>query len=57
MKTLGKVRKRTRIVGIIKDSMESHSIGIHVGLPTKIRLLKSLLWLVVSYGCESWMLK
>ena len=36
----------------LKTQWKSHSIGT----PTKIRLLNSLVWPVVSYGCESWSL-
>jgi len=29
----------------------------HFAISTKVRLLRSLVWPVVSYGCESWTLK
>ena len=28
-----------------------------IAISTKVRLLRSLVWSVVSYGCESWTLK
>ena len=28
-----------------------------IPIPTKIRLLKALVWPVATYGCESWTLK
>ena len=29
----------------------------NIGIPTKMRLLKALVWPVVTYGCEAWILK
>ena len=37
----------------LKKIWQSHGISI----PTKIRLLKALVWPVATYGCESWTLK
>ena len=37
----------------MKTLRQSHSIAIS----TKVRLLRSVVWPVVSYGCESWTLK
>jgi len=41
------------LLSFLKTLRKSHSIVI----PTKIRLLKSLFWPVVSSGCESWTVK
>ena len=29
----------------------------HITLPTKVRLVKAMVFPVVMYGCESWMVK
>ena len=29
----------------------------HITLPTKVRLVKAMVFLVVMYGCESWTIK
>ena len=36
-----------------------HSIfkGRDISLPTKVRLVKAVVFLVVMYGCESWTIK
>jgi len=41
------------MTGGLKTLWQSHSIAIQ----TKVRLLRSLVCPVVSYGCESWTLK
>ena len=35
------------------DSIKSRDVT----LPTKVRLLKAMVFLVVMYGCESWRIK
>ena len=30
---------------------------LHITLPTKVRLVKAMVFLVVMYGCESWTVK
>ena len=33
------------------------SILIYITLPTKVHLVKAMVFLVVMYGCESWTIK
>ena len=39
----------TNLVSILKSR--------DITLPTKVRLVKAMVFLVVMYGCESWMVK
>ena len=48
-----KLGKGQGLLSSLRTLWKSHSIGI----ATKIRPLQSLVWPVVSYGCESWTLK
>ena len=51
--TTAKLGQGQGLSSSLRTLWKSHTIGI----PTKIRLLKSLLWPILSYGCESWTLK
>jgi len=48
-----KIGKTKGLMAGLKTLWQSHNIAIS----TKVRLLRSLVWPVVSYGCESWTLK
>ena len=48
-----RLAKGSSIGKALKNIWQNHGIGI----PTKIRLLKALVWPVAVYGCESWTLK
>ena len=43
----------TNLVSIFK----SRDITLHITLPTKVRLVKAMVFPVVMYGCESWTVK
>ena len=38
-------------------NLDSILKSINITLPTKVRLVKSMVFLLVMYGCESWTLK
>ena len=38
-------------------SLDSILKSRDITLPTKVRLLKAMIFLVVMYGCESWTIK
>ena len=38
-------------------NLESISKSRDIILPTKVRIFKALVFLVVMYGCESWIIK
>ena len=48
IKTLGSLEEK-----LLKSILKSRDII----LPTKVRLLKAMIFPVVSYGCESWTIK
>ena len=39
------------------DQPRQHIKSRHIILPTKVHLVKALVFLVVMYGCESWTIK
>ena len=39
------------------DSIFKSIVGKDITLPTKVRLVKAIVFLVVIYGCESWAIK
>ena len=41
----------------VMTNLDSILKGRDITLPTKIRLVKAMAFLVVMYGCESWMKK
>ena len=47
-----RLAKGSSIAKTLKNIWQNHGIGT----PTKIRLLKALVWPVATYGCESWTL-
>ena len=49
----------SRTFWIVPFSVARHSIlkSRHITLPTKVRLVKAMVFPVVMYGCESWTLK
>ena len=38
-------------------NLESILKGRDITLPTKVRLVKAIIFLVVMYGCEGWIIK
>ena len=38
-------------------NLDSIQKSRHIILPTKVRLVKAIIFLVVTYGCESWTIK
>ena len=40
-----------------RDSVCTHLLGMSITLPTKIRLVKAIVFPVVMYECESWTIK
>ena len=38
-------------------NLESIFKSIHITLPTKVHLVKAMVFPVVTYGCESWTMK
>ena len=39
------------------SNLDSILKGRDITLPTKVRLAKAMVFLVVMFGCESWMVK
>ena len=39
------------------DSLVNESISEQIFMPTKVRLVKAMVFPVVMYGCESWTIK
>ena len=54
------VRKRSSFILLQVDnqfSLESILKSRNITLPTKVRLVKAMVFPVVMYGCESWTVK
>ena len=50
--------KRHLLLGrIVMTNLESILRSRDITLPTKVRLVKAMVFPVVMYGCESWMVK
>ena len=41
----------------VMTNLDSILKSRHITLPTKVRLVKSMVFPVVKYGCESWTIK
>ena len=46
--------KRRLLLGKVKTNLDSILKSRDITLPTKVRLVKAMVFLVVMYGCESW---
>ena len=50
--------KRCSLLGRkVMTNLDSILKSRHITLPTKVRLVKAMVFLVVMYGCESWTVK
>ena len=50
--------KRCLLLGRkVMTNLDSISKSRDITLPTKVRLVKAMVFLVVMYGCESWTIK
>ena len=50
--------KRCLLLGRkVMTNIDSILKSIDITLPTKVRLIKAMVFLVVTYGCESWTIK
>ena len=49
--------KRRLLLGKVKTNLDSILKSRDITLPTKVRLVKAMVFLVVMYGCESWTIK
>ena len=53
-----KAIKRCLLLGIkVMTNLDSIFKSRDITLPTKVRLVKAMVFLVVVYGCESWTVK
>ena len=46
-----------RLKGKVMTNLDSMLESRDITLPTKVRLVKAMVFLVVMYGCESWTIK
>ena len=51
------IKRRLLLVRKVMTNLESIFKSRDITLPTKVRLVKSMVFLVVMYGCESWTVK
>ena len=49
--------KRHLLLGKAMTNLDSVLKSKDINLPTKIHIVKAMLFLVVMYGCESWTIK
>ena len=52
-----KIQRRLLLGRKIMTNLDSILQGRDITLPTKVRLVKSMVFPVVMYGCESWTMK
>ena len=55
--TAAKVKRRLLLGRKAMTNLDSILKGIDITLPTKIHLVKAMVFPVVMYGCESWTIK
>ena len=51
------IRRRLLLVRKVMTNLDSIFKSRDITLPTKVRLVKALVFPVVMYGCESWTVK
>ena len=51
------IKRHLLLGGKIMTNLDSILKSRHITLPTKVRLVKAMLFPVVMYGCESWTVK
>ena len=51
------IKRRLLLVGKVMTNLDSILKSRDINLPTKVRLVKALVFPVVMYGCESWTVK
>ena len=51
------IKRRLLLGRKVMTNLDSILKGRDITLPTKVRLVKAVVFLVVMYGCESWTLK
>ena len=51
------IKRRLLLGGKVMINLDSILKSRDIGLPTKIRLVKAMVFPVVMYGCESWTVK
>ena len=52
-----KLKKRLLLGRKVTTNLYSIFKSIYITLPTKVRLVKAMVFPVVMYGCESWTIK
>ena len=51
------IKRRLLLGGNVMTNLDSIFKSRDITLPTKLRLVKAMVFLVVMYGCESWTVK
>ena len=51
------IKRRLLLGRKVMTNLDSISIGRDITLPTKVHLVKAMVFPVVMYGCESWTVK
>ena len=51
------IKRRLLLGRKVMTNLESIFKSIHITLPTKVHLVKAMVFPVVMYGCESWTVK
>ena len=51
------IKRRLPLGRKVMTNLDSIFKGRHISLPTKVRLVKAMVFPVVMYGCESWTVK
>ena len=51
------IKRRLLLGRKVMTNLDSMLKSRHITLPTKVRLLKAMVFPVVMYGCESWTVK
>ena len=51
------IKRRLLLQRKVKTNVDSILKSRNITLPTKVRLVKAMVFLVVMYGCESWTVK
>ena len=51
------IKRRLLLGRKVMTNLDSILKSRHVTLPTKVRLVKAMVFPVVTYGCESWTIK
>ena len=51
------IKKRLLLGRKVMNNLDSIFKSRDITLPTKVRLVKAMVFLVVMYGCESWTVK